>query len=85
MIDLKEYDNRLALHDWYHCWSDDHGVWVRGEDSWREITYLSKESPEHDRLFDAWSKHHFTGKPWNTEHFTREQLDAVRQELGVSA
>lgn len=83
-MNLKDYDDRLARHDWYHCWSDDHGVWSRGEDDYREIKYLAGESPEHKLLFEAYSKHAFTGKPWNTEHFTLDQLNEVRQKMGLS-
>lgn len=82
-MDIQQFDNRLACHDWYHAWSDDHSIWARGEDNYSEIKYLASESPAHEALFKAYSKHYFTGAPWNTPHFTREQLDVVRRELGV--
>lgn len=84
MIDLKAYDKRLNNHDWYYQWSDHHGTWARGENDYTEIKRLASTSPEHKLLFEAYSKHAFTGKPWGTEHFTLEQLNAVRASVGLT-
>lgn len=81
---LKEYDQLLAAHDWYFAFSDDHGVFMRGERQADRLVDISKISDDHAKLLHAWSKHHYTGKPWNTEPFTKEQLDEVRTNLGVA-
>lgn len=41
---LKFYQ-KLKAHDWYYSFSDDSGVWRRGEDSAKEIAELAKMTP----------------------------------------
>jgi hypothetical protein len=39
---LEQFKQVLASHDWYFDYSDDHGVWSRGMDSWNKIQQLEK-------------------------------------------
>ena len=80
---LNEYDKLLRGHDWYYNYSDDGRVWRAGESVQSQIVRLSKTSEDHFTLYDAWSKHYFSGPSFDTEKFTKEQLDEVRKTLGV--
>lgn len=85
MTTLKEFDKMLSHHDWYFAFSDDGGVYRSGQRSADALVAISRESEDHAKLFKAWRDLHFTGPNWYpaTEKFTKEQLDAVRAELGV--
>jgi hypothetical protein len=82
-MNLKEFDTMLKGFDWYYSMSDDHSVWLAGERVNSQIREVAKTSVEHEELFYLWSKHYYSGAPWGTENFTREDLDAERQRLGV--
>ncbi len=80
---LNEYDKLLRGHDWYYNYSDDGRVWRAGESVQSQIVSLSKMSEDHLTLYNAWSKYYFSGPNFNSEKFTKEQLDEVRKTLGV--
>lgn len=80
-VSLKDFDAQLAGFDWFYDYSDDHSVWERGCAAQSRVLAGAKQSPLHKALYDAWEKHHFTGKPWNTEPFTKEHLDAERARI----
>jgi hypothetical protein len=82
-MNLKDFDMMLEHHDWYYNYSDDGGVWRAGEQAQDRLIKTSKESSDHLKLFESWSKHYFSGEPWNTPHFSREELNAVRSSMGV--
>lgn len=81
MTTLKEFDHKLRHHDWYFAYSDDHSVYLRGHDAAVRLERDAKLSPAHKELYDAWERRFFTGKPWNTPEFTKEQLDAERARI----
>jgi hypothetical protein len=56
---LNEFYKMLAGHDWYYQYSDDHGVWRRGQDRYDTIAMVAKESPEHQKLFEDYSDYIF--------------------------
>ena len=82
-MDLKEFDKMLRGFDWYYQMSDDHRVWTAVERGEAEIREAAKTSVEHEELYYLWLKHYYSGAPWGTENFTREELDAERKRLGV--
>jgi len=49
---LADYQSMLDSHDWYYNYSDDPGVWKRGFDRQRELERISKESPEHEKMWN---------------------------------
>lgn len=85
MTTLKEFDKMLSHHDWYYAFCDDYSAYMRGQRSADALGAIVRESEDHARLFKAWRDLHFTGPNWvpPSEPFTKEQLDAVRTELGV--
>lgn len=60
---LSEFYTKLAYHDWYYQYSDDHGVWRRGQDAYDRLVDLSKQSPEHKKLFEDYAAYVFSGNP----------------------
>jgi hypothetical protein len=82
-ISLFDYDSRLRLHDWYYQYSDDHGVWCRGDSEQTALVDRIKESPEHKELYHAWVTYFFSGNSFNNPEFTQEERDAIRRRLGV--
>lgn len=39
---LEQYKELLSRHDWYYYFSDDHGVWQRGEAESSQILNLAR-------------------------------------------
>ena len=85
MTDLAEFDKMLRNHDWYFAFSDDHSTYLSGQRSVDALVQIAKESEDHAKLFKGWRDLYFTGSNWvpPSVPFTKEQLDAVRRELGV--
>lgn len=40
---LEEYKTALQHHDWFYQFSDDHGVWQRGERESATLSHIAKE------------------------------------------
>lgn len=53
MTPLPEFWDMLKKHDWTHEMSDDHSVWRRGNAEQVRLMGISKESPEHEALFNS--------------------------------
>lgn len=66
-MSLSEFYDALSGFDWYYDFSDDYSVYNSGRRREAELSKLAKQSSEHQALFDAWSKHMFTGKAWGNE------------------
>lgn len=82
---LQDFDQMLAKHDWYYAFSDDHSVFLAGEARVKQLyeTAHADQSGQFMALIDLYSRFYFTGEPWGTPQFTRDELDAGRQQLGV--
>ena len=80
-MSLKEFDAKLAAFDWFYDFSDDHSVWERGRAAEAPLLATAKSSPQHRALYNLWHRHHFTGKPWGTQEFTRDELNAERAKI----
>lgn len=80
---LKEFDLKLRNHDWY--WED--GT-IRVE-RWAQKEHLRNTemanllSPDHARLYDAWSMYMHDRLYPGTPRVNSEQLLAIRSSLGV--
>lgn len=66
-MSLQDFYDRLDKADWYYQMSDDGSVWRSGERAFGELQDIAKESPEHQALYDSFSKHYYTGPSWGTE------------------
>jgi hypothetical protein len=65
---LQEFWDLCENHDWYFAMSDDHGVWRRGQANIDRLSAIAKASgQEYVDMLEGFSKHMFSGKPWNTE------------------
>ena len=56
---LRKFYDMLKDHDWYYSFSDDFGVWQRGNAQQAELTAMSKLSPEHKKLYAKFHGHYF--------------------------
>lgn len=52
-----EFWDLCEAHDWYYNFTDDHGVWKRGEAERLRLIELSEDNPEFARIFDAFQAH----------------------------
>lgn len=62
-ITLKDYYEQLRSHDWYYQYSDDGWVYNRGTESETRVRNLAKQSPEHQKMYDEFRAHKFSGGP----------------------
>lgn len=53
-------------HDWYYAYSDDHRVWLRGEEATRAMEQLVKDQPKLRSIyaeFVFWINQEVRGEP----------------------
>lgn len=62
-MQLDDYKNQLALHDWTHAMSDDHRVYIRGRSS--EVLLQSIAETHGEEFKRAFNEAH--QKAWKTE------------------
>lgn len=65
-MNLADYWDGLNRHDWYYMYSDNDSVYRKGSENEARLARISKESPEHAKLWEGFNKHHFSGLPWKT-------------------
>jgi hypothetical protein len=63
---LHELFRELERHDWFHQMSDDHRVFVSGQEDWRRLDAAAKSIEGGKELFQAYSKHVFSGEAFGT-------------------
>lgn len=73
---LNEYYVLLANHDWFYQFSDDDRAFRAGRDGFNKLKTIAFESPEHQKLFEDWTHHVFSGPSYKTE----KQPKPVRPE-----
>ena len=60
---LNEFYTKLGYHDWYYQYSDDHRVWRNGQENFETLKMVSRESPEHTKLFEDYVQYVFCDAP----------------------
>ena len=75
-MNLKQYDKKLANHDWFYYYSDDGRVYRAGRESASVIEDMMRQSDDHTKLYVAWSK--FVNK-----EIPIEALTEIRMQLGI--
>lgn len=66
-MNIVEFYKELERHDWYYCWSDDSGVYRRGEADWNRLEGIAKAGgTSYVRLMTDFSKHMCSGPAWGT-------------------
>jgi hypothetical protein len=66
---IEDFKKLLANHDWYYHFSDDHGVWQRGEREVAEIKFALKDaSDEMKKMYNEYHARYF-----NTPSFVSEK------------
>lgn len=68
-----EYWDKLAAHDWYYAFSDDHRVWLRGISQEDELKSLAICVEGGQELYKAYHDYMFSGKSWGTERFPKPE------------
>ena len=68
-----EYWDKLAAHDWYYAFSDDHRVWLRGTKQEDDLRALANSVEGGKELYEAFHKYMFSGKSWGTERFPKPE------------
>jgi hypothetical protein len=51
---IEEFFNACKNFDWYYSYSDDHGVWRRGEARSKELLDESKTDPIKSKIHTDW-------------------------------
>lgn len=62
-VTLREFYARLGAFDWWYEYSDDPGVWRRGNDGKAKLRAIAGQSPEHAALFKAWEDYQMRNGP----------------------
>jgi hypothetical protein len=52
--DLDDYLKTLKHHDWYYSYSDDGGVWRRGDAAQKSIEAKAKTHEMYDKAYKIW-------------------------------
>lgn len=65
---IEDFKKMLDSHDWYYYFSDDHGVWQRGEREVAQIKYVLKNGT--DEMKKMYNKYH--ASYFNTPSFVTE-------------
>lgn len=52
--DLDTYEDELKHFDWMFDYSDDYGVWSRGNAKKKVLEAAAKHSQEHEKLFNKY-------------------------------
>ena len=64
---LQELWDQLNVFDWFFDFSDDHRVWTNGCAEQNRLIRAAAAIEGGDGMRQAFAKHHFSGKSWNTE------------------
>jgi len=65
---LQEFKKLLNNHDWFYHFSDDHGVWVRGETQVAQIVgALKNGTDEMKKLYNEYHARYFNTPSFVTE------------------
>ena len=51
-MEINEYFQLLESHDWFYNYSDDHGVWKKGNEQQKVIVAAAELSDNHKKLYD---------------------------------
>ena len=51
-MSIEEFFMKLRRHDWFYEYSDDHGVWQRGQAARYELRQLAKENDTFALMYD---------------------------------
>lgn len=52
-MELGAYYDACAKHDWWHEMSDDNSKFQKGADEHRRLERISRQSPEHKKVWHA--------------------------------
>lgn len=78
MDDLNDYWDMLNTHDWYWRFSDDNRWYNAGNFQENKLRAIAEKSLAHKVMFERFSNHYWTGKPWNTEQTPKPERPEPR-------
>lgn len=61
--DRQAFYDRLARHDWWYSYSDNHGVYMRGANEETALHILAREVPDFAELMVEFGGFAHAGKP----------------------
>jgi len=67
LSDIQNFYDRVEHFDWLYEMSDSHEVYLRGRSAWSLLAAEAHKDQTKQEILDAFSKHHYSGAPWNTE------------------
>lgn len=78
-----EYVKQLASHDWAYDYSDDHGVWRRGEAKHKELVAQAKTHQQYQKAFNVWGSYQWgTTGTWESRKKDRDQaIQLLREQI----
>ena len=62
-----DFFDKLQKHDWYFGMSDDHGKFMAGDSSLKELRAEAATDPVKEQMMQDWKDYKFSGKAWETE------------------
>lgn len=69
-MNLEDFKKLLDNHDWFYSFSDDHGVWQRGNKQVAEIeSALANSTPEIKKLYNEYHARYFNTPSFVTEKY----------------
>ena len=77
----QEFDRACATHDWTYNYSDDYGMWKKGEQESQMLQWAMKQDERLVPLYRLWSSYQFSGPAWNKPEMTKEEFLTQRQEI----
>lgn len=79
---LEEFDSyltQLQQHDWFYDYSDDHSVWKRGEDSFKNLSKQAANDPVKYEMFKIYCSCHIDPESLN------EAISELRSKVVIPA
>lgn len=76
---MEEFFKACAEFDWYYQYSDDHRVFMAGNNAHKSLFDMSLTNPVYRKIYAAWEKYMFSGKPLGTDHVKKPELSDFKE------
>lgn len=77
-MSIQEYYDALEAHDWYYSFSDDMRKYKQGELARFSLETIAKQSPEHQKLYNAFEDHMFSGALFGTVKKVKPERPVIK-------
>lgn len=65
------FHDACAAHDWYHDWSEDSGVWSRGQRDRARLREAAEQTAGLGPIWEAWNAYAYSGRAFGTPKAAR--------------